>query len=235
MKAKAEGLVEHVVFSTHANGAEIRKICETGLFEGVTLGYNIFNHTNRYDGIVAASENEMGVVVMNPLGGGMIPAAEEKLKFIVKQDNETVVQSALRFVASHPQVTITLAGMGKPEEVEENAVVGDRISEPDEDLVAMVKEKYSELGEAFCTACKYCQPCPQQIEIPAILSALNRQRVGMDETAKMFYNFFKNNAGDNWVEASQCDDCGLCEEQCTQKLNVRELLSQSSELFETSE
>ena len=233
LKAKEEGLIDHIVFSTHANGMEIRKMCETKAFEGVTLGYNLFNHTNRHDGILAAYENNMGVAVMNPLGGGMIPAAQDKLQFIQKNKNDTVVQAALRFVASHPEITVTLAGMGTVAHVEENAQVGDDISQPDRDLVEAIKQQYQELGDAFCTACSYCLPCPQQIEIPAILSALNRHHVGMEKAAQGYYQFFKKMAKDNWVPASSCNDCGLCESKCTQRLAVRKLLKEAAGVFET--
>jgi uncharacterized protein len=232
MKLKQEGLVEHVVFSTHANGREIRDMCETGLFEGVLLGYNIFNHSNRNEGIKAAHDNGMGVVIMNPLGGGMVPAAAEKLDFLVEDTNETVVQAALRFVASEPGVTVALPGMGTIAEVEENAVVGDRIDRPDAELVEKVKERYSALGDAYCTACKYCLPCPADINIPMLLACLNRHNVGMEQEAKQFYEFVKKIGKDNFKPASACVDCGVCEERCTQKLSVRDLLKDVTALFE---
>lgn len=235
LKAKEEGLIEHIVFSAHANGDEIRRICETGLFDGVTLGYNIFNHSNRYAGIVSAHKNKMGVVVMNPLGGGMVPAAAEKLRFMQREDDETVIQAALRFVISHPEITSALAGMGTEEHVIENAAAGDRLSEPDAGLVQKIKESYGELGDSFCTACKYCLPCPENISIPEILSALNRHHVGMKKEAQGYYNFFRKMAKESWVEPSLCTECGACVIKCTQKLNVPELLKTASELFETVE
>jgi len=233
LKARDEGLVDHVVFSTHANGADIRKMCESRLFEGVTLGYNIFNHSNRYDGILAAHENDMGVAIMNPLGGGMVPSAAEKLGFIVRKEGDSVVQAALRFVLSHKEVTTALAGMGTVQHVEENAVTGTIGIHPDPDLVSAIKADYKDLGQALCTACSYCLPCPEQIRIPAILSALNHHFMEMPETAVSFYNFFKKITGDKWVPASQCSDCGLCETRCTQHLEIRQLLKQAVELFES--
>ncbi|MBN1355079.1 aldo/keto reductase [bacterium] len=233
VKARAEGLVEHIVFSTHANGAEIRRMCDSRAFEGITLGYNILNYTNRYDGILAAHENGMGVAIMNPLGGGMVPSAAEKLGFLIRHEGESVVQSALRFVLSHPEVTTALAGMGKIEHVEENAVMGDRITGPDPEFLVLIKAQYQELGQALCTACKYCLPCPENIDIPSVLTSLNYTFMGMDKTAHAFYGWMKKDAGEKWVSPDQCIDCGLCEERCTQHLEVRDLLRQALELFET--
>ncbi len=235
LKAKAEGLVDHIVFSTHANGAEIRKMCAERLFDGVTLGYNIFNYTNRYDGICAASENNMGVAVMNPLGGGMVSAAASKLGFIVHNPEETVVQAALRFVISHPEVTTALAGMGTVEQVTENAAVGDRLDRPDAELVNQIKATYGELGDVFCTACGYCLPCPQGLIIPEIMFALNYHRVGMIEIGGKYYQFFRKMYQEKWVPAAMCSDCGICETRCTQKLPVREYLREVVKLYESGD
>jgi len=234
LKLKKEGLVDHVVFSAHANGDEIRRMCETKLFEGVLLGYNIFNHSNRYEGIKAARENKMGVAVMNPLGGGMVPAAAEKLSFLAENTDETVVQAALRFVSSDPGVTVTLAGMSTVAQVEENVKVGDRIDRTDEKLVEKIKNQYGELCEALCTECKYCLPCPENINIPAMLASLNRHKVGLHEESREFYDFFKKMAGDRFVPAGACVDCGICEERCTQKLSIRQQLKEVVSLFESA-
>jgi predicted aldo/keto reductase-like oxidoreductase len=31
--------------------------------------------------------------------------------------------------------------------------------------------------KADCTACRYCQPCPSSVEIPAVLASLNAATV----------------------------------------------------------
>jgi len=178
LKLKEEGLVDHIVFSAHANGDEIRKMCETKLFEGVLLGYNIFNHNNRYEGIQAARKNKMGVAIMNPLGGGMVPAAAKKLSFLVENTNETVVQAALRFVSSDPGVTVTLAGMGTVAQVEENVNIPNMLACLNRHKVGLHKEAW-EFYDFFkkiakdkfvpagaCVECGICEDrCTQKLSI----------------------------------------------------------------------
>ncbi|MEI6845720.1 MAG: aldo/keto reductase, partial [Candidatus Firestonebacteria bacterium] len=82
LQAKKEGLIEHLVFSTHCSGEEIESIVKDGVFEGVTLGYNILNFPFRQKGIRAAYEHGMGVAVMNPLSGGIIPKKAEIFDYI---------------------------------------------------------------------------------------------------------------------------------------------------------
>ena len=47
---------------------------------------------------------------MNPLGGGMIPQNPEAFSYLTEGNDLTVPQAALRFVSSHKEITITLAG-----------------------------------------------------------------------------------------------------------------------------
>ena len=45
---------------------------------------------------------------MNPLGGGMIPENQESFSYLAEGTDLTVAQAALRFVASHREITVTL-------------------------------------------------------------------------------------------------------------------------------
>ena len=95
-------------------GNDIEKVVETGKFKGMLIGYNALNYRFRQSGIEAAHAKGMGVVVMNPLGGGMIPQNPEAFSYLTEGEFIlTVPQAALRFVASHKEITITLAGCTK--------------------------------------------------------------------------------------------------------------------------
>ncbi len=230
VKAKEEGLIEHICFSAHANGAEIVEMVQTGLFEGITLGYNILNCTNRLSGIKAAYENGLGIVTMNPLGGGMIPAGTERFSFLKESDNDTVVKAALRFNLSHPEINVVLAGMSKPSDVVENTSVSEENIEPDSKKVEQFIELYSEFGEEFCTSCKYCLPCPEEINIPLMMTAFDWTTLGDNNRANMAYNFAVK--GKLKGLPSSCIECGKCEEKCTQHLPIINRMSLIAEKIE---
>jgi hypothetical protein len=71
LELQREGLIEHIVCSSHQPGAEIRRVVADGKVEGVLMGLNILNFPYRWDGVLAAYEHGRGVVAMNPrdLGG----------------------------------------------------------------------------------------------------------------------------------------------------------------------
>ena len=120
LRAKEEGLIDHLVISSHQPGEEIKEVVKMGLFEGITLGYNIINFPFRREGVLAAYKAGMGVVTMNPLSGGVIPQNEKRFAFIKENDFQSVVSAALRFNMAHPEITVTLAGMASIAEVEQN-------------------------------------------------------------------------------------------------------------------
>jgi hypothetical protein len=72
LECKEEGLIDHIVFSSHQPGTEIKHILEEGKMEGVLLGINILNFPYRWDGVMAAYQKGYGVVAMNPLHESVI-------------------------------------------------------------------------------------------------------------------------------------------------------------------
>ena len=72
VKLKAEGVVEHICASLHAPPADMIRMIESGAFEGVTVSYSLLNAAQMRPVLDAAKARNVGVAVMNPLGGGLI-------------------------------------------------------------------------------------------------------------------------------------------------------------------
>ncbi|MFC2171252.1 aldo/keto reductase [Acidobacteriota bacterium] len=233
LKARDQGLIDHIFFSAHANGEEIEQMLQkTNIFEGVTLGYSAINHTNRYRGLRAASKAGLGVVTMNPLGGGMIPKAADRFRYLISSPEQTPVQAALRFLLYHPEIDIVLCGMGSLEDVERNAAEADRIDGPDAVKVSELKERIQSLGETYCTMCKYCMPCQCDINIPYWVFAVDRHRLNDAQGAKDWITWLKNNDKLGDALPSSCNECGECLDRCTQKLPIPDRLKEAVDLFE---
>ncbi|MHC4660052.1 MAG: aldo/keto reductase [Planctomycetota bacterium] len=236
LKAKEEGLIEHLAFSAHARGDEIAKMVvdDRNEFQGVTLGYNILNHRLRKEGMVAAHKAGLAVMTMNPLGGGMLCHSEEKLGFLAEDESDHFIAASLRFIFSHPEVTVVLSGMGKPEHVEFNVGVANSVEGADPEVVERIIEKYDRLGDKFCTGCRYClDDCPEEMQIHMLMRLADCLRMGMNDEAKRLYELFSNNA-ESWLKnkyAKDCTECGSCEELCTQQLPIREYMSRVTEFF----
>ena len=67
----------------------------------------------RWNGVIdAIRQYNLGCVVMNPLGGGIVPRHPQLFPFLSRADGETVVEGALRFLFSHEDITLSLVGFG---------------------------------------------------------------------------------------------------------------------------
>ena len=124
LKCKEEGLIDHIVFSSHQPGDEVIKVLDENKFEGVTMGINLLNFPYRWNGVNYAYKNGYGVVAMNPLSGGSIPAHEKELSFL-SESGETATEVALRFNISAKPITVTLIGFNNCREIDEACKIAD--------------------------------------------------------------------------------------------------------------
>lgn len=231
LKCKAEGLVQHIVFSSHQEGAGVRKVVESGRFEGVLLGVNILNFPYRWDGILAAKEHGLGVVAMNPLAGGLIPQNEDKLQFLASP-GETPTQAALRFLVANPNITVALNGFTTRAHIDAACQIADAEPMTEADI-ARIKSHISKNMTKICTACGYCEECPANIPIPAYMQIYNNKAIFEQSEEELIKSM---NFHHNWgllVEprgnAAACIACGRCEDSCTQHLDIIARLKEIAE------
>jgi len=92
--------------------------------------------------------------------------------------------------------------------------------------LAALMDRCAGLAHLYCTGCEYCLPCPSGVSIPRCFELFNYLRVyGIEEYALDEYEKLVQNAKD----ASQCAECGTCEERCPQNLPIRERLKEVAE------
>ena len=216
-KAKEEGLVRHVTVSTHLPGEEIRKVAEEGIFEGVTLGYSAINFPYREEGVRAAGEQSMGVVIMNPLGGGQIPRTEETFSFIKQSPEQPIVEAALQFLLSHTEITSCLVGFRNKADVDSavEAVENGTVLTPEH--IEAMRARLSSDCNSLCTTCGYCDVCPEGIDVWMFMETANLLTLKTNETVKdrLYWHWSKDIS-----ELDRCISCGDCEAACTQKLPI---------------
>jgi hypothetical protein len=238
-EAKDEGLIDHIGFTTHDTPSNIMKMLDTGEFESVTVYHNILRTRGKSENPLPAIEHArklgIGVIVMGPLGGGVLGTPIEKLQEIIP-GTRSQVELAFRYLLSIPGVTTPISGMTRMNDVEENARIASEAKPLSSDEMEKAKEvidRYSDLVEQFCTGCGYCQPCPQGVRIPTIFRLMNFYAVyGVKDWAKEQYNFQRTFVPKG--SADLCIECGECEEKCPQKIMIREDLKKAHKLLTES-
>lgn len=232
LKAREQGKIRHIVFSSHQPGDEIGRILGDGCFEGVLMGVNILNFPYRWDGVTAAAKSGCGVVAMNPLAGGAIPKNEERLRFLCRGD-ETPTEAAIEFLVGCPDINVALVGFTTTEHIDRACRAADRAVPFTEEDLQRIQENLTGNMDRICTGCGYCKGCPKNIPIPGYMQIYNdRLMFGADDAAMRNTLSFSQDWGliaHQTGRAADCVECGICEEKCTQHLPIIERLSHLAE------
>lgn len=227
-KAKEEGLIEHICCSTHIDGKGLAEIVSDGLVESVTLGYNALNFAYRREGVKSCHDAGLGVVIMNPLGGGMIPRHAEKFSFLKKDPEESIVKAAIRFLIGQKEISAALPGPSSIAELEECVAAADKEYAVTEEMLAALSGQLKNEMNTLCTGCAYCDECPENIPIPKLMDSYNEYLLEGDYGK--IGDRLKNHWGITAESASACIQCGKCEDLCTQKLPIMARLSEFSRI-----
>ncbi|MCL2078047.1 MAG: aldo/keto reductase [Oscillospiraceae bacterium] len=237
-KAKAEGLIKHLSFSFHDKAENMRPIIDSGQFESVLLQYNLLDRSNE-ENIEYANKKGLGVVVMGPVGGGRLGAPSEVIKNLIGRDIKSSAEMAMRFVIANKGIHVALSGMENLKMLEENAKIASiegSLTEAEIGQINAMMIENKKLSDLYCTACRYCLPCPQGINIPHVFSLMNYHKVYelTDYSKAEYKNLYipMETRTAPWeidwgVDASKCIECGACEDKCPQKLKIIEQLKET--------
>ena len=233
LKAKEEGLIRHLSFSFHDKPEMMKKLVDLGIFSSVLCQYNLLDRANE-EGLAYAKSQGLGTAVMGPVGGGRIsgmpPAVAERFGVKVRSSAEL----ALRFVMTNPNVNVALSGMSTMQQVEENAAIASNaapLSEAELEGINAAMVENRRISDLYCTGCNYCAPhCPQSIAIPKIFELMNYNRVyHIADFARQQYNNIGREVWDKGHKADECIECGVCEDYCPQKIDIRKQLKDCHE------
>jgi predicted aldo/keto reductase-like oxidoreductase len=237
-KLKEQGVIKHISFSFHdgdagsREGENLKEIIRRGegVLESLLAQYNLLDR-NKEEGIALAHTMGLGTAVMGPVGGGRLGAPSDVIKALLPGKVQSSAEAALRFVLANPNVNLALSGVSTIEQLEENVrIAGDGSPLNTAELAqidAMMREN-ERLAGLYCTGCKYCMPCPQGIDIPAVFTIMNYHRVyKITDYAKSNYAQIGKAPWMNYKNAGACIECGVCEQKCPQSLPIRKQLKET--------
>ena len=134
---------------------------------------------------------------------------------------------ALDWVWNHPEVSLLLSGMSTLAQVQQNLDAAGTsatgmLAPGDLDLIASVRNAYNALIRVPCTACSYCMPCPQGVNIPGMFQLVNEGSMfgNMDAQRKRYAQMKSEGSS-----ADSCIRCGACEDKCPQHIAIRDELA----------
>lgn len=177
------------------------------------------------------------VLVMEPVKGGNLANLPYEAAGLLKEVHPEWSQAewAIKFAASLPGVYRVLSGMSTLEQVEDNTAYMqcfEPLSKEETELCAKAASIFKSNTAIACTGCRYCEgDCPRNIAIPNYFALYNEEKrasVNYVHASTFYYKAMIQTRG----KASDCIECGQCEQGCPQNLPIRECLRQVAETFE---
>lgn len=237
--ALRDGRIGYAGFSFHDELDMFKEALGAYSWSFCQIQYNYVdeNYQAGKEGLQLAADRGLGVVVMEPLRGGKLavnipPAAQELWDSVPVR--RSPAEWALRYLWDIPGVSVVLSGMNEMAQVEENVRIAgeagpNMLTDTERDLIDKVKKVYHSMKRIDCTGCRYCMPCPAGVDIPGCFTLFNNAHMLNDaHTHRIFYN--AHIGADH--KASNCVECGQCEEACPQHLPIREALKEAAALLE---
>jgi len=218
-EAKSAGVINYIGITGHRPYV-LAKALRTDEFDTVLVPLNLITREAAEELIPLAKQLDIGVVIMKPFGGIDLNYSERDSRApnqkafdkIFGEQGAEKARRALRFVLAHDVATM-VPGLRSPREVEYAVAVAERFRE----LTDREKEQYR-FGqmppEPFCRECGLCVPCPEGINIPAVLRFEKyADFYGLRAYAREQYQRLN-------TKADGCTRCGECVKKCPYHLDV---------------
>ncbi len=185
-------------------------------------------------GLKYAASKGLAVVIMEPLLGGKLasPAPQVQAVWNRAKAKRTPVDWALQWLWDQPEVSLVLSGMSTMEQVEQNLASADvsgvgTLTAAERKLAVRARQAYHATCPIPCTACRYCMPCPNGVDIPGNFEIYNHGAM-FDDLAGARESYAKVPEDER---ASACIQCRLCEDLCPQHILISEWMPTVDEVL----
>ena len=168
--------------------------------------------------------------MLPPCRGGKLaklPADDEAALRALRPD-ASIASWAFRWLQDLPGVQIVLSGMTEMPQMVDNVETFSSsapLSAEEQALLSSIAAKMMNLLP--CTGCRYCcSSCPQELNIPYLLSLYSDAALGSTMTPGMLVDSLPEGK-----KPADCLGCGNCKQVCPQNIDVPEALHKFSELL----
>lgn len=241
VEKKQQGLIKYLGFSIHDKADALEETLQAHPeVDFVQLQINYADWENpvvesRKCYEIARAYNKP-IIIMEPLKGGALTKLPDSVAHILNQANPEVSQAywGIRYAASLEGIITVLSGMSNIEQMRDNIQIMKDLkplSTQERQTIKAAQDELAKIPTVPCTDCRYCMDdCPQEIEIPAALNALNTYLMYGDlHRAKEAYLWNVHH------HASTCIACGVCEGTCPQSIEIISELERAADVLEKKE
>ena len=205
LEAKREGKIRHIGGTAHKIGIA-RELAESGLYETVQYPISYLADDQEIDFIRLCQKNNVGVICMKGMAGGLITNSKAAMAFVSQFDG-----------------TVPIWGIQRESELDEWLSYMKDTPEMDDEIRAFIESERKELMGEFCRGCGYCMPCTVGIQI----NQCNRMSLMLRRAPSAGW------LSENWqaemARIENCISCGACLPKCPYELDIPSLLRKNLE------
>ena len=245
---RKKGTIRHLGFSFHGSNAALKALLDMPYnWEFVQIQMNYVDWKN----MPLEDSNEpcdsetlykmleaknIPVVIMEPIRGGALANVSSGLKgkLAARFPQLSPAGVALTFASGYPAVMCTLSGMSNMQQLMENVYTFSHFkafSAQDNDYLMEMARLYNSNPHIPCTACRYCMPCPQGVDIPGVFGVYNAlsDELKLPDPANKKAKDYKENRKEflkryatlaEGADASFCTKCNACLPKCPQHIRI---------------
>jgi hypothetical protein len=222
-RKKEEGKIKNIGFSFHDTNEVLQKFAAAHKWDFAQLQINYWDwEENDAKSLYETLENlNIPCFVMEPVRGGFLASfAPDAMKHFKDYNPQASIASwALRWVASLPNVAITLSGMSNMEQLKDNLTTFSDIKpiNPEEKKrIDAVIEELRKIKPVPCTSCHYCMDCQYGVDIPGVFEVYNDYKKTENKglAAAAYFGMNEKKRADN------CQKCGECMPKCPQHISI---------------
>ncbi len=204
-EAFKQGKIRHIGGTAHKIGIA-RELAESGLYETVQYPISYLADEQEEDLIKLCNSNNVGVICMKGLAGGLITDSRAAMAYMGQYDG-----------------LIPIWGIQREEELDEWLSYMDDTPKMDEEIRAFIEKERDDLKGEFCRGCGYCMPCTVGIQI----NQCNRMSLMLRRAPSA--GWLSDHWQDEMKKIEDCINCGKCLPKCPYELNIPELLKKNLE------
>lgn len=221
---RRDGRVGAIGISSH-NVDVARMAVASGLIDVLMFPVNLYDH-NREPARAALLEtcvgHQVGVVAMKPYHGG-------RLLSTVGRPTGITPEQCLHYVLSQPVVT-AVPGARNAAEMRQTLYYLEASDQ--EKRFAPLYDELTERLRGQCLNCLHCLPCPQEIDIPGVIT--NLEYVEGYSGSRWSEEYNRELYARRPAKASDCIECGVCLERCPFGVDIIGKMRRAVEVLETT-
>ncbi len=224
-RLKAEGKIKYLGFSIHASYELLCELLDMADWDFVQIQYNYLDLDDApgQKGYNELVRRGLPIIIMEPLKGGILSDLPRTITAPYQKAGASNVSYAFKWLAEQKNIEVILSGMSNMAQLKENIEIFSKLmplTAQEHTAINEVRDNILKYQKVPCTGCKYCLPCPVNVQIPTLFKSWNTASMPVPHTGWL------SGVDIDYANAKACVNCKKCQKKCPQRIDIPAKLQQ---------